>query len=179
VVTSVGHHYNHFAWLLPDSNVSGDENDQGKPENTTNQFDKGKETDPFHEIKAQLNSVADSLADVSRHLTSLEENTRPDLANPQNVRMFSLAPNQTTCDSEPVHSYDGVPTESVLSENLRKSVQRIKKVHTSKYRTGVKRDDQRAFNVISKCAQFAETTAKLVTDISPDDVTEQRLNDLY
>ena len=46
-------------------------------------------------------------------------------------------------------------------------------------RSGIKREDQKLFKSICKCATIAETQMKLLCSVSPETVTNQQLDDLF
>ena len=67
-------------------------------------------------------------------------------------------------------------------EQLRKSLegQKLdKRLTFVRERAGIKREDQKSFNVISKCATIAESVVKLTENLTVADVTSDRLNQIY
>ncbi len=75
-------------------------------------------------------------------------------------------------------------TEAVQDEfeSLRESVSKIrlnKECIFKRDKTGLKREDQRTYNVVNKCATYAETSMKLLSRMQPGAVSEADLNDLF
>ncbi len=59
------------------------------------------------------------------------------------------------------------------------SIQVDKKITFTRDRTGVKREDQRTYNIIGKCANFAETITKIVQNTDPEQITEHTQNHIF
>ncbi len=67
-------------------------------------------------------------------------------------------------------------------DQLKRSLERVqvdKKITFTRDRTGVKREDQRTYNIIAKCANFAEIIIKLVQNTDPGQITEHTLNNIF
>ncbi len=67
-------------------------------------------------------------------------------------------------------------------DQLNRSLERVqvdKKITFTRDRTGVKREDQRTYNIIAKCANFAEIIIKLVQNTDPGQITEHTLNNIF
>ncbi len=54
-----------------------------------------------------------------------------------------------------------------------------KKITFTRDHTGVKRKDQRTYNIIVKCANFAEMIIKLVQNTDPEQITEHTQNHIF
>ena len=87
-------------------------------------------------------------------------------------------------DQDNASPVSAIDFEEVLLdyEQLRKSLesQKVDKSLTFvRERTGIKRDDQKTFNVINKCAGIAECVVKLTQNVEPEQVNAERLNKLF
>ncbi len=54
-----------------------------------------------------------------------------------------------------------------------------KKITLTREHAGVKREDQRIYNIIAKCANVAETIIKLVQNTDLEEITEHTLNNIF
>ncbi len=76
------------------------------------------------------------------------------------------------------------PSDGLLQDydQLKRSLERVqvdKKITFTRNHTGVKREDQRTYNIIAKCTYFAEMIIKLVQNTDPEHITEHTLNNIF
>ncbi len=92
---------------------------------------------------------------------------------------FNLHNNSAGANPEPQNSVEGILQDY---EQLRRSLECMqidKSITFVKDRQGIKREDQRHYNVIAKCAGFAEIIAKLMSNVDPDQISEHTLNNIF
>ncbi len=92
---------------------------------------------------------------------------------------FDLHGNSAGANPQPQNTVKGILQDY---EQLRRSLERMqidKSITFVRDQQGIKREDQRHFNVIAKCSGFGETIAKLVSNVDPDQISEHTLNNIF
>lgn len=151
-------------------------------------------TDQLNAISQQLATLTTKYTEISDKVNCIQFTQLSSQTGPQTFRHVSddghdddggaspahvTAPGHRNITDSDIPSVDGLLQDF---EQLRKSLERIKidkKLTFSRERTGIKREDQRTFNVICKCATIAETVAKIVQSLEPKDVTTEQLDQIF
>lgn len=150
-------------------------------------------------LSRQVSQLAVSVGAVLGRLDSIEEKAAqarnsPDCYLPSSSRhaTLSVQHGRSMAQISAADQFAGNTAREVPSvdadglaqdfDQLKRSVERVqidKRLTFSRDKTGIKREDQRAYNVIAKCATFAETVVKLTQNLDPPDVSEEILNNIF
>ncbi len=145
--------------------------------------------DTLDTVSHQLTGLVERLAGVEERLSKLEvSQNRPDDEAPW--RAGSRQPDQArNAHGGGNHSKSNLedfqcPADGLLRDydQLKRSLERVqvdKEITFTRDRTGVKRVDHRTYNIIAKCANFAETIIKIVQNTDPQQITENTLNNIF
>ena len=147
-----------------------------------------KTVDNINEKIGELSArVANCELSVDTKVTNAIQNS--EVSSRQNVDIEQEAHSHSRVQAEPCPIAPGqqnVPADADAVfdqyDMIRDSVSRTKLNPCwtfKRERSGIKREDQKHFNTICKCATIAETQMKLLCSVSTETVTNQQLDDLF
>ena len=162
------------------SEMSDNETDAQKVDETVEKADKTALT----ELQAEVSRIGNQLDTLIQKLSLQEPGNHPGQELPNQA---VHAQHRAVCTKNHVQGASGTSGDSADAviqefEGLKRSLERIRidsKLTFVRDRTGIRKDDQRQYNVIGKCATFAETIIKLIQTVPPSEVTEELLDQVF